>query len=76
MSELEKLSEMRYVPPSSMAVAYMSMGDRSRVIELLERAVEEHDTQLFFIVVSYFGDPLRDDLRFQEILRKMNLPAG
>jgi TolB-like protein/Flp pilus assembly protein TadD len=75
LAELEKLRRTGYVPPSSMSIAYLYVGDRDRAIAFLEQAVEIHDTQLLFYVVSYLADPLRDDPRFEECLRKMNLPA-
>jgi serine/threonine-protein kinase len=74
LGELEKSSRAHYVPPSSMALAYIGMGDHGHAIELLEIAADENDTQLFFLVVAFITDPIRDDPRFEEILRKMNLP--
>jgi hypothetical protein len=46
------------------------------VIDWLEKAYEEHDLSLPYITGA-FSDPLplRSNPRFQDLLRKMNLPV-
>jgi TolB-like protein/Flp pilus assembly protein TadD len=68
------LTAKRYVPPGSLATAFLSIGDTDRAIEYLELALDEHDTQLWAWLVSSPFDPLRSDPRFQDILRRMNFP--
>jgi tetratricopeptide (TPR) repeat protein len=76
LEHLLDLTGERYVPPSSVAMAYFSIGDNDRAIEYLDRALEAHDTQLWAWVASYPLDPLRPDRRFQDILRRMNFPEN
>ena len=56
------------------ACRYLRGGDRDRAFEWLERSYEERDPNLTYLGKPLF-DPVRDDLRFQELLKKMNLPA-
>jgi serine/threonine-protein kinase len=68
------LTAKRYVPPGSLATAFLSIGDTDRAIEYLELALDERDTQLWAWLVSSPFDPLRSDPRFQDILRRMKFP--
>jgi len=68
------LSRERYVPPSTVAYAYVALGDADTAIEWLERAFEAHDTHLGFARALPLYDPIRSDPRFQDILRRMNFP--
>jgi len=68
------LSRERYVPPSTVAYAYVALGDTDTAIEWLERAFEARDTHLGFARALPLYDPIRSDPRFQDILRRMNFP--
>jgi serine/threonine protein kinase/Tfp pilus assembly protein PilF len=53
---------------------YLMAGEKERTLEWLEKAFEAHDGNLPYIVSRPNIDPLRSDPRFQDLLRKMNLP--
>jgi TolB-like protein len=53
---------------------YFIAGNYDLAMDWLEKAYEEHDPNLPYLGVPYF-DPLRSNPRFQELLRKMNLPV-
>ncbi len=62
------------VPPLGLAGLFAHAGERERVLEWLEKAYEEHDPNLPYIGVIPLFDIVRDDPRFQDLLRRMNLP--
>ncbi len=62
------------VPPLGLAALFAHAGERERVLEWLEKAYEEHDPNLPYIGVIPLFDIVRDDPRFQDLLRRMNLP--
>jgi adenylate cyclase len=66
-------SKTNFVMPSDIAVTYALSGKRKLAMEWLETAYEVHDPGLPYLLLPIF-DSLRDDPRFQEIARKMNLP--
>jgi len=57
------------------ALFYAALGDRDAALRALEAAYERHGTAFPWIRVHGSGwDDFRDDPRFQDLLRKMNLP--
>jgi len=55
------------------ALRYLDAGDHDRAIHWLERAYQDRDRNLPYITGPVW-DPLRPYPRFQDILRRMNLP--
>jgi serine/threonine-protein kinase len=62
------------VPALNISNTYLDAGDYDLAIDWLEKAYEEHDPSLPYLGMPYY-DPLRSDPRFQDLLRKMNLPV-
>jgi len=58
----------------ALAVIYSALGDRDRAISALERGVQTR-SMLPFVFVDPQLDPLRSDLRFQQLLRRAGLPS-
>jgi len=59
--------------PQIRAGLYAMLGDKDLAIELLEKGLEEDYASIMFANVWPEFDPLRDDPRFQDLLRRMNL---
>jgi tetratricopeptide (TPR) repeat protein len=59
----------------NIAIKYMFAGDKARAIDWLEKAYEDRDPNLPYLGKPIW-DPVRDDPRFQDLLRRMNLPPG
>ena len=68
-------SRTTFVPPIALARLFAFAGERERVLEWLEKAYEVRDPNLPGIGVIPLFDSLRDDPRFQDLLRRMNLPG-
>jgi len=62
-----------YVPRFGFARIYAYLGDKDQAIRWLEESYEKHEFFLTFLTVAPAFDPLRDDPRFQDLLRRMNL---
>ena len=60
--------------PWYLALAYVMAGDNERALEWLEKGFEFHDPNMSYLGFPSF-DRLRTDPRFQDLLRRMNLPA-
>ncbi len=72
--KLAARSERTYVPGLRIARLYAHAGDKDRALEWLEKAYERGSPNLQHIGVGWDWDILRDDPRFQDLLRRMNLP--
>jgi len=55
------------------AIKYISAGDKIRAIDWLEKAYEDRDPNLPYIGKPVW-DSVRDDPRFQDLLRRMDFP--
>ena len=71
---LKDLRKTQYVMSYRVASAYAALGDRDQAFAELDRAFAEHDWQLQRIKVDPLMDPLRDDPRFREMIKRLNLP--
>jgi serine/threonine protein kinase/tetratricopeptide (TPR) repeat protein len=70
---LNELSARLYVSPYSMARAYFGIGDRDQGFVYLEKTHRERHGILVYINIEPVFDDVRDDPRFQDLLRRMQL---
>ncbi|HKW64628.1 MAG TPA: protein kinase [Candidatus Acidoferrum sp.] len=70
---LTEVSKHGHVSSYSIGEAYMRMGEKEKAIKWLQRAYDEHDSELVSLGVEPVFNPLRSDARFREILRRMKL---
>jgi TolB-like protein len=61
--------------PMGTAFNFAAAGKTQEALDILERAVEEHHSSVPYINVWQGFRSLRNEPRFQELLRRMNLPA-
>ncbi len=75
LEDLRALSEKRFVSALMVAPIHVGLGDKDRAFECLEKAYEERSGRLVYLGVERAFDPLRSDPRFQDLLRRLRLPA-
>ncbi|NNF00049.1 MAG: protein kinase [Pyrinomonadaceae bacterium] len=75
INNLESQSENEYISPLNFAKIYGGLGETEKFFEYLEKAFEEHSLRLLFFMPDPALDNYRSDPRFQDILRRMNLPT-
>jgi TolB-like protein len=73
LHELEELSGKTYVPSFAPAVIHSGLGEHSLAIEAVEKGCDRRETDLVFLKVWPHFDPIRDDLRFHEVERRVGL---
>jgi tetratricopeptide (TPR) repeat protein len=62
--------------PFDAALYYLHAGDTSAVFTSLEQAYQRHDPNMPYLGSMPVYDRIRPAPRFQDLLRKMGLPAG
>jgi tetratricopeptide (TPR) repeat protein len=75
LDELTKLAKQKYVAPYFFAGIHIGLGENDRALEYLEKSYEEHSHWLIYLHIDPSMDGLRDNLRFQDLLRRVGLPS-
>ena len=68
----QERAKQQYVSARSFALTYAQLGELDQAFEWMEKAYLER-SGLYPILVAPVFDPLRDDPRFNDLLRRMNL---
>jgi TolB-like protein/DNA-binding winged helix-turn-helix (wHTH) protein/lipoprotein NlpI len=73
LRKLEAMTGTQSLDPVPMAMAYLGVGNNEAALNSLEKAYAERSNLLTALKVEPVYDPLRDDPRFQELLRRVGL---
>jgi TolB-like protein/Tfp pilus assembly protein PilF len=73
LAALLQLSTKRYVSPYSIAMIYNGLDERDKSLAWLERGYAQRDHKMVFLKVEPKWNNLRDDPRFQDLLRRVGL---
>jgi pentatricopeptide repeat protein len=73
LDELKRRQQKGYVPTAAFVHAYLGLSDNEQAFAWLERAYKEHSSIMQYIKVHPFFDPLRDDPRFADLVRRVGL---
>jgi serine/threonine-protein kinase len=74
LQRLAEASTQRYTPSFAFAVVHLGLGEHDQALTWLEKAYEERFARLSYLRREAIWDPLRQDPRFQDLLRRINLP--
>lgn len=74
MDEFIALARQYYIPPVQMAFVAFGLGNTDMAFQLLERAFKERSWELVFIATEPWFDPLHDDPRFMDLIKRIGLP--
>jgi len=76
LSYYQAKAKRQYVAAATFAEAYLDLGDKEHALDWLEKAFDEKSTSLHEIAYEPSWDLIRSDPRFQNLLRRMNLPVN
>ena len=71
---LTEASKQDYISPIALAINYAVLGQKDKAFEWLEKAYEERTPGLLDLDLDPDYDNLRSDSRFQNLVRRINLP--
>jgi eukaryotic-like serine/threonine-protein kinase len=75
LDDLTKLAQQKYVASHFFAGIHIGLGESDQAIEYLEKSYEEHSHWLIYLHLDPSMDGLRDNPGFQDLLRRVGLPA-
>jgi TolB-like protein/DNA-binding winged helix-turn-helix (wHTH) protein/Flp pilus assembly protein TadD len=73
LAELKRRKQTSYVPAAAFVNAYLGLGDSEQAFAWLEQAYKEQSNILQFIKVLPAFDPVREDPRFRDLVRRVGL---
>jgi len=76
LGKLEQLNRRQQIDPATIAWGYIAVGDKEQALVWLEKAYAQHSNALTTIKVEPGYDSLRNDPRFQDLLRRVGLAGG
>ena len=74
--ELVEQSRSTWTSPYPLALLCAALGEKDEAFEWLERAYEGRNSWLPFLRIDPCIDPLRDDPRLDDLIKRVGLPAG
>jgi serine/threonine-protein kinase len=74
VDNLKEAAKHKRDTPLTFAEIYAVLGEKDQALVWLEKAFEQRRPLLAWLKASRLWDPLRDDPRFQDLLRRMNFP--
>jgi TolB-like protein/lipoprotein NlpI len=76
LQRLTAEARKRPLPSCQLAVVYAGLGQKDEAFRLLEKARVERNDVLLWLKVHPVFDPVRDDPRFERLLRDVGLPPS
>jgi TolB-like protein/Tfp pilus assembly protein PilF len=76
LEELKRRQKTSYVPTAAFVNAYLGLDDKEQAFVWFEKAYEEKSNILQFLKVHPFFDPVRNDPRFADLVRRVGLDQG
>ncbi len=73
LEEMKRRKQTSYVPAAAFVNAYLGLDDKEMAFASLEQAYQEQSNILQYLKVHPFFDPLRDDPRFADLVRRVGL---
>ena len=73
LQEVKTISEQRYIAASWVALVHLGLNETDDAFDWLQRAVEERDPWITLIGVYPIWDPLREDRRYGDLVKQLNL---
>jgi len=73
IDDLITASKSKFVSQASIAMGYAGLGDTDKAFEWLDASLQSHDEQIIWIYKHPMFANLRNDPRYGELLKQLNL---
>jgi eukaryotic-like serine/threonine-protein kinase len=75
VEQMRGLARQRYLSPYCFALAYAGMRRLDEAFTSLSEALAEHNAWMWFVPIDIRFDPMREDERFEPLMKSHGLPA-
>jgi serine/threonine protein kinase len=76
LGDLTNLAKCKYVAPHFFAGIHIGLGENDRALDYLEKSYEDHSHWLIYLHIDPVMDDLRNEPRFQDLLKRVGLPSA
>jgi serine/threonine protein kinase/tetratricopeptide (TPR) repeat protein len=76
LTQWKELEKTKYVANYWVATVYAALGEKDAAFAELEKAYQAHDWFIQRLKVDPYMDPLRDDPRFSDFVKRVGLPRN
>jgi serine/threonine protein kinase/Tfp pilus assembly protein PilF len=76
LDDLTSVATCKYVAPHFFAGIHIGLGENDLALDCLEKSYEEHSHWLIYLHIDPTMDDLRSEPRFQDLLKRVGLPAN
>ncbi len=73
LSNLEDQAKQRYISPAPRMLLHLGLGEKDKAMDWLEKCYEDQDGLCSGLKISLLFDPIRNQPRFQALLKKVGL---
>jgi eukaryotic-like serine/threonine-protein kinase len=73
LAALDRIARIRYVPCWARALIYIGLGHKILAMDWLQKGIDEHDGNMWFLKRDPCFNSLRGEPRFQALLKKVGL---
>jgi TolB-like protein/tetratricopeptide (TPR) repeat protein len=73
LRRLDDLAKRRYVTPNAYFLVYLGLGEKEKALDWLEKCYQDQDGACWSLQVDQLYDGLRNEPRFQALLKKVGL---
>ena len=73
LRELDDMEQRRYVAPGNRAMIYLGLGEKDKALDMLEECYRVQDIACWYLKVDPVYDTVRNEPRFQALLKNVGL---
>jgi serine/threonine protein kinase/tetratricopeptide (TPR) repeat protein len=73
LDQLKERSQQTYVQPMWIAVIHVGLGEKDQAFDWMQKAYDDRSAWLVYLKVDPLFDPVRNDPRFADLLRRVGL---
>jgi len=74
INRMRDFGKTQYLPTCRIAAIYLALDQKDKAFEELKKAFDARDWELFRVNADWYWNTVRDDPRFKELLKRLNLP--